>query len=450
MTVVMDRALRYTGRVIDAWMPLKIAYDRLPSATIGIAHRGKLTYARGFGFADAENEIPATPQTAYRIASNSKTFTAVCIMQLVERGKLRLDDRVSTYLPWFSAKARDRDAANITIRQALSHCAGVFRDGDTPHWNSDEFPTTAKLKRSVSPSTVVFENATRFKYSNFGFALLGAVIAKVSGQSYEAYTTEHIIKPLRMTRTAPDLTRESLGWLGAGYSRSIPDQARERFEHCKTHAYASATGFLSTVEDLAKYYSALSLARNVTTLVGRESKKEMFRQHWTSKLDGAYGLGFAVMEQNGKWIVGHGGGFPGFITSTSLNLDDDIAVFVLTNSNDSPAGFIAEGIRETIYRFTTGDYFKGARHGQTRFEGAYRSRWGDQIVVGTGSKLVAFAPQTHSPLAEATTLKPATANSFVMESPFNYDSVGERAKFVMGPNKKAKRLIWGSQQLERL
>ena len=257
-----------------------------------------------------------------------------------------------------------------------------------------------------------------------------------------------------MKRTAPDLTKESLAWLAAGYSRPIPDQPRERFEHCKTNAYASATGFLSTIEDLAKYYRRAVARANTSKLLDRESKKELFRQHWTSPLDGSYGLGFGVREQNGKRIIGHGGGFPGFITSTSLNLDDDVGVFVLTNANDSPAGFIAEGIHETIHRFADprGLLRRAATGRSSRASKVRTARAGaTTIVVGTGHKLVAFAPQTNSPLAEATMLKPATASTFVMESPFNYDSVGERARFVIGRDQpKARRLIWGSQPLERI
>src|SRR5206468_3366822 len=147
-----------------------------------------------------------------------------------------------------------------------------------------------------------------------------------------------------------------------------------------------------------------------TKLLGRESKKELFRQHWTAPLDGSYGLGFDVSTVDRKRIVGHGGGFPGFITRLSLNLDDDVGVIVLANANESPSGFIAEGIFETIGRFAdpSKDYFKGARAASLRrFEGAYRSRWSDRIVVSTGSRLVAFPPQTHSPLKEGTVLRPA-------------------------------------------
>lgn len=449
--IVEAKTLATAGRIVDAWLPLKLAYDRVPGASVGITHRGKLVYANGFGLADVENGVPVTPKTAFRIASNSKTFTAVAIMQLVERNKLRLDDRVSSYLPWFKATAKGKDAANITIRQTLAHHAGVFRDGVTPHWNDDDFPTMTALRRSVSKEAVTFENALRFKYSNFGFALLGAIIAKVTRSPYEDYMTEHVIRPLGMRRTAPDLTEASQKWLAAGYSRPIPGLERERFEHCPTNAYASATGFLSTVTDLAKYLNALSLSRNTTTLIDRESKKELFHTHWHGGDEGSYGLGFAITFTHRKKIIGHGGGFPGFITRVSLNVDDDVGVIVLTNSNDSPAGFIAEGIHDMIHRLSdpSRDYFKGTRIAGARFEGAYRSRWSDQIVVSTGNNLVAFAPQTNAPLREGTLLRPATASSFVMDSPFPTDSPGERARFL-GGGTRAQRLTWGSQPYDRI
>src|SRR5262245_40800290 len=109
MTREIERAITTTGRVIDAWLPLKIRYDRIPGVAIGIAYRGELVYARGFGYADVASAARVEPSTAFRIASNSKTFTAVSIMQLVERGVLALDDKLATYLPWFRAKSKDRD-----------------------------------------------------------------------------------------------------------------------------------------------------------------------------------------------------------------------------------------------------------------------------------------------------------------------------------------------------
>ncbi len=450
------RAITSAKRVLNAWLPYKIQYDRIPGLSVGIVHNGTLVYQKGFGYADLEKKIPATANTSYRIASISKTFTAVAIMQLVEKGKIRLDDTVQHYLPWFRAKSKDGDAANITIRQLLSHTAGVFRDGVTPHWVTDHFPDAAALRRSVSRKTVVYENLTRFKYSNFGLAVLGQVIQKASGVSYNTYVTNNIIKRLGMERTAPDYTKKVDAWLAQGYSRPIPGIKREAFRHAATNTYAPATGFLSNVHDLAKYLSALSLKRNKPLkLLGRESKKVMMKEFWSEREDDRmYGLGFSVWKNEKRKIIGHGGGFAGFITQMSLDVENDIGVIVLSNSNDSSASEINDGILTTIYSFvdktvemTAG---KKLRHPE-KYEGAYRSRWGDEIVVYVENKLIAFDPQTNSPMQRVTVLSWKEKQAFLMETKVDYDSPGELARFVLDKKLgKAKKLFWGSMPLDRI
>lgn len=449
------KAIRYAVKVIDAWLPSKIQYDRIPALSVGIIHNGKLVYKRGFGFADIELPESATPNTSYRIASISKTFTTVAIMQLVEQGKLNLDDKILKHLPWFKAKTKDSDSRNITIRQILSHTAGVFRDGNTPHWANDKFPGVAGLQKALSKA-VIFENLTRFKYSNFGFALLGEIVKKVSGVSYDEYVSKNIIKKLGMERTAPDLTKESEKWLAKGYSRPIPNKEREAFHHVATRAYASATGFISNVSDLAKYLSALSLKRKATVpLIGKESKKEMTREYWaTGEENESYGLGFAIYKIEKRKIIGHGGGFAGFITQIALDVENDIGVITLSNTNDSSAGSINQGIFETIYKFADekNKYTNGKKISKPeKYEGAYRSKMGDKIVVGISANLVAFSPKTNSPVKNGTLLKPKGKNKFIMDSEFNFDSPGEFADFVFGKSKsKASKLIWGSTPSERL
>ncbi len=449
------KAIRYAVKVIDAWLPSKIQYDRIPALSVGIIHNGKLVYKRGFGFADVESRESATSNTCYRIASISKTFTSVAIMQLVEQGKLNLDDKIQKHLSWFKAKTKDSDSRNITIRQILSHTAGVFRDGNTPHWANDKFPDVAGLQKALSKA-VVFENLTRFKYSNFGFALLGEVVKKVSGMSYNEYVSKHIIKKLGMERTAPDLTKESEKWLAKGYSRPIPNKEREAFHHMTTKAYASATGFLSNVSDLAKYISALSLKRKDTAiLIGKESKKEMTREYWaTGEENESYGLGFDIYKIEKRKIIGHGGGFAGFITQIALDVENDIGVITLSNTNDSSSGSISQGIFETIYKFADekNKYTDGKKISKPeKYEGAYRSKWGDEIVVGIDTNLVAFSPKTNSPMKNGTLLKPKGKNKFIMDSKSNFDATGEFADFVFGKSKsRASKLIWGSTPSERL
>lgn len=450
------KAIKYATKIFDAWLPWKIQYDRIPGLAIGIVHDGKLVYQKGFGYADVESKVAITPKTCFRIASISKTFTAVAIMQLVEHGKINLDDRIEKYLPWFKAQTKNLGSSNITIRQLLSHTGGVFRDGNTPHWEDDNVPDLAGLKKSISNKSVVFENLTQFKYSNFGFALLGEVIKKASSLDYGEYVTKNIIKKIGMEHTAPDYNKDNDEWLAKGYSRPIPNKEREAFHHSATKAYAPATGFLSNVPDLAKYLAAISLKqKKANMLIGRESKKEMVRGYLIEGEEKAsYGLGFDDYKIEKRKIVGHSGGFAGFITQISLDVENDIGVITLTNANDSSCSSINRGIFETIYKFVDEKSKYGAGNkisGQEKFEGAYRSRWGDTIIAGTNTNLVAFGSKTSSPVKNGTLLKPKGKNKFVMETKSNFDSPGEFATFIFARGvKQATKVLFGATPFERI
>ncbi len=450
------KSIKYATKILNAWLPWKIQYDRIPGLAVGIVHNGKLVYQKGFGYADIESKIAITPKTSFRIASISKTFTAVAIMQLVEQEKINLDDKIEKYLPWFKAQTKDSDSSNITIRQVLSHTGGVFRDGNTPHWENDKFPNLAGLKKSISNKSVVFENLTHFKYSNFGFALLGEIIKKASGLDYDKYVAKNILTKLGTERTAPDFKKEHDNWLSKGYSRPIPDKEREAFPHAETKVYAPATGFLSNVLDLTKYLAAMSLKRKeANILVGKESKKEMMREYWaTGEENESYGLGFNIYKIEKRKIVGHGGGFAGFITQISLDTENDIGIITLTNTNDSSCGSINTGIFETIYKFIDekSKYGKDKKiPNQEKFEGVYRSRWGDTIVVGIDTNLVAFGPKANSPVKDGTLLKSKGKNKFLMATKSNFDSPGEFATFIFEHKaKRATKVMFGATPSERL
>lgn len=450
------KAIKYMTKILDIWLPWKIQYDRIPGLAVGIVHNGKLVYQKGFGYADIKLKTAITPKTCFRVASISKTFTAVAIMQLVEQGKINLDDKVEKYLPWFKAQTKDSNSSNITIRQVLSHTSGIFRDGNTPHWENDKFPDPAGLKKSISNKSIVFKNLTKFKYSNFGFALLGEIVKKASGLDYDEYVIKYIIKKLGMEQTASDFKKEYEDRLAKGYSRPIPNKEREVFSHVETKAYAPTVGFLSNVSDLAKYLAAMSLKRKgMDILVCREIKKEMMREYWaTGEENESYGLGFYIYKIEKRKIVGHDGNFAGFITQISLDVENDIGVITLTNTNDSSCGLINSGIFETIYKFVDekSKYVEGKKIlNQEKFKGAYRSRWNDTIVVGIDTNLVAFGPTTNSPMKDGTLLKPKGKNKFLMETKSNFDFSGEFANFIFKEkNKKATRVVFGAIPSERL
>ncbi len=450
------KAIAYTAKILDLWLPLKIQYDRIPGLSVGIVYNGKLVYQRGFGYADVESKIPATPKTCYRIASISKTFTAVAIMQLVEQGKIRLDDRVEKYLPWFKAKNKRIDSSSITVRQLLSHTAGVFRDGDTPHWEDGNFPDIKGLQKSISNKTLVFKNLTHFKYSNFGFAILGQIIREVTDSTYNDYVTKRIIQRLGMKNTYPDFAQKISHQLAKGYSRPIPNRDREAFKHTATESYSSAAGFISNIPDLAKYLSALSFnKKGKNVLLSQASKKKMMREYQkTGEKNEVYGLGFNNYKIERRKPTGHGGGFNGFITRIALDTKNDLGIITLSNSNDSTVPFINNGIFVTIYRLVDkkNKYIKGKKlRNQEKYEGVYRSSWVDQVIVGTDANLIAFDPKFNSPLKEADLLRPKEKDTFVIKTNSNFDSSGELAEFIFERgDKKASRLMLGPHPLERL
>ena len=149
VNIASDPDVLGAERLFSAWMEGQIAYRGLPGIAVGVVSDQELVWATGFGFANLEAKTPMTPATKFRMASHSKLFTAIAIMQLREQGKLRLDDPVEKYLPWFKAKPAGDDDGQITVEQLLSHSSGMQREaGD--HWTSYEFPTADELRSHYS------------------------------------------------------------------------------------------------------------------------------------------------------------------------------------------------------------------------------------------------------------------------------------------------------------
>lgn len=160
-----------------------------------------------YGYADLEARRPLRIGDVFRIASHSKTFTATSVLQLAERGALRLDDPVVEHLDWLASHS-DARFKEVTLRQLLSHGAGIVRDGlDADYWQlGRQFPNTKQLIKEILEAQLVTDPNAAMKYSNFGYGLLGMVIEERSGTSYADYVSEHICAPLGLTSTAAELT----------------------------------------------------------------------------------------------------------------------------------------------------------------------------------------------------------------------------------------------------
>src|SRR5436190_14034661 len=187
-------------RMIDLWLDGKRDFDKLPGLSIAIVNDQDIIFSKGYGYADVEKKVPMQPETICSICSISKLFTSVAIMGLWEQGKLRLDDSVSALLPSFDLKQQYSETVPITIRSLLTHSSGLPREADYPYWSEPfYFPTEKEMNSKLREEQTLYPSSTYFQYSNLGMALLGQIVARVSGTLYNDYVEKNILHPLRLT-----------------------------------------------------------------------------------------------------------------------------------------------------------------------------------------------------------------------------------------------------------
>ncbi|HEV2281186.1 MAG TPA: serine hydrolase [bacterium] len=430
-------------------MAYQRAKQRIPALSIGVVHGDAVVFSRGYGYADETARRRATDATGYRIASISKVFTATAVMQLVERNAVRLDERVERYVPWI--RARSGTAGSITVRQLLSHTAGVERDG-TPHWVTDRFPTLEQLKARAANGIAVLPPLERWKYSNVGYALLGQVVAAASGQPYEEYVRANITAPLRLRHTGFAITPGVVKTLAVGYGRDRPGGPREIFGNPDTNAFRPAAGLVSTAADLCAFMSAQFPGSG--RLLNDLSKREMQRPQWLRADDGHYGLGFAIWPLDRGSVVGHGGGFQGFSTAIGMDTARRIGVAVLTNVIEPQAKPLLLGVFETMYEcLTRMERRPGRPSGRAalrRYAGRYAARWLELDLAVIGDRLVACHPDSDRPLRDASELEPRGPGRFEIVAGPGTGNVGEAVVFQVDRAGVVRGLRWGPSPMRRV
>jgi D-alanyl-D-alanine carboxypeptidase len=454
-SVASDPDVLGAERLFSAWIEEQIAYRGLPGVAVGVVSNQDLIWSKGFGFADLKAKVPMTATTKIRMASNSKLFTAIAIMQLREEGKLGLDDPVVKYLPWFKAKPAGDDDGPITIEQLLSHSSGLQREaGD--HWVSYKFPSSDELPRLYADRQAAFAPSVRWKYSNLAYAVAGQVVEKVSGERWSVYVERNIFKPLGMDASSVD---RDISGLAVPYGRRMPDGTREVLPFVDSRGMAAATGLTSNVEDMAKFISAQFRRgpRGGAQIVSSGSWREMLRvrsveENWTA----GSGLGFDVKRVKDRTYIGHGGGYPGNTTQTLIQLDDKVGVIVLTNTNDSNPSDIAQQLMATVGQATAKAANSASAKPATiewdpaweRFAGLYRGRNGDQQVVLLNKKLVLINPNGPN-LDDPVTLEPLGGGRFRFVAPTGGGVVGEVVRFVEESG-RPMRMYAGDSWIDRV
>jgi CubicO group peptidase (beta-lactamase class C family) len=427
------KALDHSVKYINSWLDLRYENNDLPGFVVAISYKGKILLNKAYGYADIDKKVKLTPNHIFRVASHSKTFTATALMQLQEQGKLKIDDYAVTYLPWLKDH-KDKKWQNVTIRQLMSHGAGIIRDGqNSSFWQLERpFPNAKQLKEEILQSDLVIDNNTKLKYSNFGYSLLGLLIESISGKTYNNYVLENISEPLGLKNTGPDYKSEIADKLAVGYTRKI-NGYRLPIDNIETKAMSAATGFYSTSEDLCNYFTAQFVGSE--KLINDESKKEMQRTHWRAtkpfqNFQEDYGLGIEIEYINNRRTISHGGGFPGFATKSIGDPKDQLVVVVLTNCHDGLSSMIARNIFPIIDYFLNNTSTVKPKHNLSILEGRYVGRLGfiTDIIV-TGDKIVSNSPNNWQPMQNLESLEYIDDTTFKIVDADSFSNEGEKVIF---------------------
>jgi D-alanyl-D-alanine carboxypeptidase len=379
-------------RYIDSWLDINFKNSNFPGMQVAIRHRDETVYSKAFGYSDIVKRDKLTTGHAFRIASISKSITATAIMQLIEAGKLDLDEKVSQYLDWFQSCNDDR-IANITIRQLLSNTSGMIRDGiDSDYWlRLREFPDKQELVDYISTAELIYDADVRYKYSNYGYGYLGFVIEAASGLPYREYVTKNIIKKLDLKCTWPDLVGGSLSVLANGYSQKIFDYGRKKSKAVDTRALSPAAGFCSNAQDVCSFFVAHCYGNN--ELISDHSKRQM-QNSYSETHFGHYGLGLDVIEKQGRTLYGHGGsGSFGYRTNAQFDPHKQLVVSIFINSDAVNANNICNSLINIIDVFQGINNQKQTDNDMTTFEGRFFSSDHKPVdILAIGSRLFAVRP----------------------------------------------------------
>jgi len=287
--------------------------------TVLVARGGDVLFSKGYGSANLEWAIPNTPATKFRLGSITKQFTAASILLLEERGKLKVDDPVKKYLP-DAPGAWDK----ITIFHVLTHTAGIPNFTSFPDYRTTEAVATTpeKLVARFRDKPLDFEPGEKWNYSNSGYVLLGYLIEKISGQSYEKFLQENIFTPLGMKDSGYDSNFAVIARRATGYATSPDGPVAAGFIHMSIPFSAGA--LYSTTEDLLRWEQGL---------FGGKVLSAASLQKMTTPFKSDYAFGLLVHTDKGLKRIEHNGGIEGFNTSMSYYPEDKLTVVVLGNLN---------------------------------------------------------------------------------------------------------------------
>jgi CubicO group peptidase (beta-lactamase class C family) len=318
-----------------------LATEHVPSVAIAVTQHGRVVWEEGFGLADVARRVPAGPATRYSLASVTKPITATALMTLVERGQVDLDRPANTYLgtPGIVGLAGSADSA--TVRTLLNHTSGLpnharfWFAGDTTRADMDEV-----IRRYA---ITVYPPGTVYNYSNLGFGLVQRILERVSGRAFGDYLRDAVFRPLGMkgavVSTGADLADAAVRYGKDG--QALPPYDTD---------HAGASGVYASVHDLARFamFHLGDRLRDQQSILSARSRDAMHRVETPGDTTQGYGLGWEIDRVDGRSVLVHLGGMPGVEAEIRLDPRNDVAIVVLSNSENDVVGRIVAAIDEAI------------------------------------------------------------------------------------------------------
>ncbi|RYZ33025.1 MAG: class A beta-lactamase-related serine hydrolase, partial [Sphingobacteriales bacterium] len=363
--------IRLVLPAVDSMLKQYAVENHVPGMAYGIVVDGKLVHTANFGYADIARKIPVTSSTMFRVASISKSVTAMAILRLRDEGKISLDDKASKYIPELNAQHYPTaDAPEITIRHLLSHGAGFPEDNP---WGDRQLADTDKDLAELLKKGLSFSNPAgiSYEYSNLGFALLGKIVTIVSGKPYQQYIRDNIFAPLGMSNSTYEYSSIQPDQLAHGYRWLNEKWNEEELLHDTPDGSWGAMGSLiSSVDEFSKYVAVHLQAwppsdQPENNVLRRSSVREMHHPWRFDRMnlnyryaDGrncplvtayAYGLRWQK-DCEGKTVVGHSGGLPGFGAHWAILPDYGIGIITLANRTYAGASTINPHILDTLVK----------------------------------------------------------------------------------------------------
>ena len=287
---------------------------------------GEVVYHDAAGMANVELGVPLQKDHVFRIGSITKQFTAVAILQLAEAGKLNLDDEITRFLPDYPTQGR-----KITVHHLLNHTSGIQPYTEMVAWTEGmrrNYMSPQDMIDFFGPAPLLFEPGEKYQYNNSGYFLLGYIIEKASGLTYENYVEQRLLKPLGMADSRYGHPNEITPRRVAGYDPTADNASFENAAYLSMSQPYAAGSLLSTVADLSTWYHALADGQLI-------SKASLDKALTPTKLnDGStedYGYGLVLSDVKGSKSFGHGGGINGFLTSSVFLPEERVFVAVFSN-----------------------------------------------------------------------------------------------------------------------